>query len=420
MNVHSVYQYHQPKRKKHHTWPWVAAIIFICVAFLGFMKFSAGSEAPSNDTPKSDQQTTIDPEKNEPIAATSKVLFAGDVFWSRRMNTWAQASPLKEAYPFSGLSGFNRPDYDAWVGNMECPADPTVEPTTYQEEELLMFNCPASYLPELAKWFNIVSLANNHTDNHGLDSFQATRQELDKNNIQYFGHYDPSVTNEVCEVISLPAQTTLTDKSTGNGYLPIALCGYHGVFKIPSSDSIAVMKEYSQYMPVIAMPHMGTEYKPSADGLRTNIYRQMLDNGADAVLGGHPHWVQNSEAYKGKLIVYSLGNFIFDQQSNAEVTRSAAITVELKTPADIDKSQLATWLKIGEGCKKFADDCLEQIKQKNLNELPVTLTYGMTAGDSSNKLTKPASPDIAQSVAERLNWNNTASDLIPAGIPFSR
>ena len=95
------------------------------------------------------------------------------------MNTWAQASPLKEAYPFSGLSGFNRSDYDAWIGNMECPTDPNVQPTTHEEEELLMFNCPATYLPELAKWFNIVSLANNHTDNHGLNcSFSNTGTEL--------------------------------------------------------------------------------------------------------------------------------------------------------------------------------------------------------------------------------------------------
>lgn len=419
MNIRSVHQYnyHQPRRKSKA--PLLFALLALISVVLVAVFLTSYNNSGQQNSADQDKNQPVAAEQPKPVAASSKMLFAGDIFWSRRMNTWAQASPLKEAYPFSGLSGFNRSDYDAWIGNMECPTDPNVQPTAHEEEELLMFNCPATYLPELAKWFNIVSLANNHTDNHGLDSFQATRAELDKNNIQYFGHYDPAVTNEVCEMVSVPTKITLSDGSITTGSLPIAMCGHHGVFKIPLADSLAIIEEYSQYVPVIAMPHMGVEYKPSADTLRTNLYRQMIDKGADAVLGGHPHWVQNSEAYKDKLIVYSLGNFIFDQQSNAEVNRSAVITAQLDT-VDISQEQLAAWLQISEHCKEFADGCLEQIKQQRLSKLPASFTFGMTAGDSISQLTKPASPAVAKAVADRLNWDTTAAALKPLGVPFGQ
>jgi len=75
---------------------------------------------------------------------------------------------------------------------------------------------------------------------------------------------------------------------------------------------------------------MGKEYVATPDELKTSIYHSMIDQGADMGLGDHPHWVQTSEAYKGKPIFYSMGNFMFDQQDTTEVTRSAAIDVTLK------------------------------------------------------------------------------------------
>lgn len=355
-----------------------------------------------------------------PVGIESKLLFAGDIYWGRSMTKWSSESPLGTAYPFSGLSGFHKDEYHAWIGNLECPTVPGVTPTKQEEQVLLMFNCSTDYLPEFAKWFDIVSLANNHTDNQKASGFAATREQLNAHGIQYFGHYDPSVTTEVCEIVSLPVTVQLGSDQTKDGSLPVALCGYHGVFKVPSDESLAVMQAYAKYMPVIAMPHMGAEYKPSADSLRTNVYRKMIDKGADAVLGGHPHWVQNSEAYKGKLIAYSLGNFIFDQQFEADVMRGAIMTLDLSLDKDFDAKQLDAWLKLGPACKQFADTCLAEAEKQQLKHLPFELKWGMLASDSSNKLTKPASPDLTKAVADRLNWNQTASQLQPTGVPYPK
>jgi poly-gamma-glutamate synthesis protein (capsule biosynthesis protein) len=63
---------------------------------------------------------------------------------------------------------------------------------------------------------------------------------------------------------------------------------------------------------VIVIPHWGVEHEPRANSRQRRISRVLLDQGANAVIGGHPHVVQDYEIYKGKPIVYSLGNFVFD------------------------------------------------------------------------------------------------------------
>ena len=408
-----------PRAVGHHKRRVVQVSLFVVLllACLGVGLF-IGLPQPSK---KSESQTpkAAVAEPAVPRSITSKILFAGDIYWGRSMYEWSQASPLGYAYPFSGLSGFQRGHYDAWVGNLECPTVPGVTPTKQEERVLLKFNCDPAYLPEFAKWFDIVSLANNHTDNqNGVAGLDATRKELDKNKIQHFGHYDPEVLGEVCDVVSLPVTVELRDGSAKDGSLPAAFCGYHGVFRVPSTASLAVMQNYAKYMPVIAMPHMGVEYQARADSLRTNLFRKMIDNGADAVLAGHPHWVQNSESYNGKLIAYSLGNFIFDQQFEPDVMRGAVMTLELSLAKPGDDSQLAAWLELGSSCQAFADNCLEIAEKQNLKRLPFEFKWGMLASDSSGKLTKPADTDVSQAVANRLNWNQTATQLQPAGTPY--
>jgi len=405
--------------KKHPIFKWliISVVIIVGLSALAFA-LSLNNSAKAPDATSNARVTPVVTAPLE-VGLTSKIMFVGDIFWSRGVNTWSGASPLKEAYPFSRLSEFHRDQYDAWVGNMECPADPNVKSTIYQEDTLLQFNCPSTYLPELAKWFNIVSLANNHTDNQGADGFTATKKELDKNNIQYFGGPDPYVVEDACETVSMPVKIKLDDNSAKSGSLPFAMCGYDGVFKIPSEDSLAQIKTYSKYLPTIIYPHMGAEYQTTADQLRTNLYRKMIDYGADAVLGNHPHWTQNSEAYKGKLIVYSMGNFIFDQQDTKEVTRSAVITLDLSSGSSVNTSELSKWLSLGDECKAYADNCLDLASSENLTKLPLVFKFSMSASDDSNKLVKPADASITASVAQRLNWNTTANNLVPVGTPYT-
>ncbi len=65
---------------------------------------------------------------------------------------------------------------------------------------------------------------------------------------------------------------------------------------------------------VVATMHAGIEYTRRPHQPQIDFARAAIDNGADIVIGGHPHWIQTTEVYRGKYIFYSLGNFIFDQR----------------------------------------------------------------------------------------------------------
>lgn len=394
--------------RKHGRWSQVIiALLIVFVAAGGTVAFFA-YQSSQNKTPET--KTAVEKAPPKPVSVKANTLFVGDTYWGRYINDWATASPQKTAYPFSRLNEFNRESYDAWIANLECPTVAGFKQTSAQEDATLSFNCSPDYLPEAAKWFTAVSLANNHTDNRGAAGFTETKQQLDTNKIQYFGHYDPAVTEDACEVTALPVTVTYDDATTKHQRIPVALCGYNGVFKIPSAASIAEIEKYAALMPVIAMPHMGAEYQTAPDNLRIQTYRAMIDAGADMVIGNHPHWIQSTEAYKGKLIVYSIGNFIFDQQANKEVTRSAAINVVLNT-SNAASDQLTSWLKLGETCASFKDQCLQEATTQQLKELPIEYRYGVIGSSSANKITKPATEAETALILQRLNWTRTMSQL---------
>lgn len=397
--------------KKTNRWQWflwvILGLAFVSVAALIILwPMTQNLVAPSSSNSTEVLKIT------QPKSFSSNVLFTGNIYWGRYINDWSLLSPLKYQYPFSRLSEFNRDQYDAWISGLECPVVSGISMTSAEEDSVLQFNCSPDYLPEAAKWFTAVSLANNHTDNQGIEGFAETKQYLEENGIQYFGHYDPDVISDNCEVIGLPVTVKNDDDSITKGKLPVAMCGFHGVFKIPPEEAIAEMQKYSSYMPVIAMPHMGSEYKSTPDELKTAVYRSMIDNGADMVIGDHPHWIQTTESYNGHLILYSMGNFIFDQQDNAEVTRSAALNVLMSDNSDT-ANDLGAWLALGESCTAFKDSCLETAKAQNLKKLDISYKFGIVGSNDSEKINKPATPDQQASILQRLNWQSTLGGLQP-------
>ena len=76
---------------------------------------------------------------------------------------------------------------------------------------------------------------------------------------------------------------------------------------------------------VIVMPHWGTEYKTTSTENQKYLAYRWIDAGADMVIGGHPHVIEESEIYKDKYIYYSLGNYIFDQWFEEDVKNGLAV-----------------------------------------------------------------------------------------------
>ena len=80
---------------------------------------------------------------------------------------------------------------------------------------------------------------------------------------------------------------------------------------------------------VIPFMHWGLEHEPLASERQRQLARVMIDAGADAVVGGHPHVTQDVEQYRGKPIIYSLGNFVFDGFASADNNTGWLLRLEL-------------------------------------------------------------------------------------------
>lgn len=358
-------------------------------------------------TPAQQSHAAVSTRPADNYYTATKLMFVGDVFWGRQVQTKAAASPLKTQYISSGLDQQDRAGYDAWLANFECPITEHDVPYSLQVSSL-KFNCRPEYLPELSNWFTAVTLANNHMDNNGgLEGQQQTRQNLEKNGIQYAGTYDMSQTDDICEVIALPARSGPNNRAT---HMPVALCGYMYVVDARPTDlQLAQMEQYARVMPVIAMPHMGIEYRVTAEPEKVEAYRRMIDNGADMVIGAHPHVIQNSETWRGKLIAYSLGNFLFDQQS---LGRATTLGLGVGVQMNVDDAKAARiYNTAAADCASYKDSCL----QKLLVEFPagrprIDVKYSFTCYDETKGVPAKGN-DVVCKEAQRLATTDKLANL---------
>lgn len=376
--------------------------------------------------PSETEQSAVETKETPPdpkiTQFDAKYLFVGTTFWGRNTNKSSRASNLGVKYPFSQLSTLNRESYQAWIGGLECPV--TDAGHNYNEEDkIFKFNCDPDYLPEASKYFTAFLLGNNHAGNQGLAGMRTTRKYLDQNGIQYFGTpkrtaadtRDTEYRNDEadinnCAIVVLPVKATYDNKEVRDLSFPFGFCSAHGVYGVPGDDFQQNIKNYAAVVPTIAMPHMGVEYQKSHDQLRQNLYRRFIDYGVESVIADHPHTVQDSEAYKGKLIVYSVGNFMFDQTFNAEVPRSAAIEGNVTitaTGADLEK-----WNDLGEKCLKDKTTCFDKIVAAKLQKPTLKWSYNYHATTSAgNRITRLAGDADQASIGQRLNWANTTASL---------
>lgn len=350
----------------------------------------------------------IPEQKSVAVGLSSRIMMTGEVFWGRYARDTALANEQGYSYLFSGLSAFDKDKYDAWLAQLECPITSN-SLTSAEQEATLTFNCRPEFLDEAAKWFDVFSLATNHTDNMGGQAgLDETRVQLEEHGIQYYGHYENSVVDELCEIIALPVKINYIPASSSPAEFPVALCGYHNVFKLPTANELDVIKKYSKYFLTIISPHMGQEYVPAADEFKTDTFRAMIDRGADVVIGSHPHWVQNTEVYKGKLIMYSVGNFMFDQQQNNEVRRGVALDIGIEVK---DSKNINRWLSADLECSPFWDNCLERAESLGLEKPTFELTYKVIPSFNTNYVTTVAPEDVKSAVLQRLNWQQTLNQL---------
>ncbi len=238
---------------------------------------------------------------------TVRIAFVGDVMLADGPGRAIAAGRDPFAHVAERLS-----QADVRIGNLEC----VIAQGGHALDKPWTFRAHPRVLPVLKRHLDAVSIANNHVGDFGREAFAEMLGHLDASGIPHVGGGRD---------LSEAHRPLIIEK---NG-LRIALLAYDEFF--PRSfeagpdrpgnawsddeqvvDDIRRARTEHHADLVIPFMHWGSEGEPVANERQRQLARLMIDAGADAVVGAHPHVVQDAEVYRGRPIVYSLGNFVFD------------------------------------------------------------------------------------------------------------
>lgn len=266
-----------------------------------------------------------------PTPTETRLLFVGDMMLDRNVSARSRAAH-DLAYPFAKLPPGWLGSFDYTIGNLEGPVTLVRRPP----EKSIDFQFDPAVLPILRdQGFDAFSQANNHALDQGAQGYVDSVQMLRKQGFLVFGH-------QVQDGDIAMATTTIEGKR-------FVFVGWNTTDNPIDLEVAArvLRKARSQADWVIAFMHWGAEYQDRPLPSVQELSHWLIDHGVDVVIGGHPHWVQGLSRYQGRPIVYSLGNFIFDQDFSDKTMRGLAMElvfrndqVDLKPlPLRIDKSQ---------------------------------------------------------------------------------
>ncbi len=244
----------------------------------------------------------------------ARILFVGDMFFDRQIRT--VISDKGENYIFNCLHNYLK-EFDLVVGNLEGPV--TDNPSVSEGSEIgSPQNFVFTFPPLTAKLLyknnvNVVSLGNNHIGNFGGEGIASTHQYLDQAGIKYFGGVlgnEPILKKTVSGInFSFIGYNQFGGKSAGQVALDI------------KSEK---MRDENKNIKVVVFAHWGEEYTVPTEHMKQTA-KLFADSGADLIIGAHPHVIQESERVGETLVYYSLGNFIFDQYWNKEVSTGLGV-----------------------------------------------------------------------------------------------
>ena len=167
---------------------------------------------------------------------------------------------------------------------------------------------------------DVVLMANNHVYDYGKDAFLDTLTTLDSVGIPYVGagrNMSEAERPIIFTVNGIKIAYVAATRAEKTIYTPEAGKDTPGVLRTYDEthylNVIRNAKKNADY--VVASVHWGTEYLNNADSTQQKLAHEYIDAGADAVIGSHTHVLQGIEYYKNKPIMYSLGNFWFNNKT---------------------------------------------------------------------------------------------------------
>ena len=295
---------------------------------------------------------------------------------------------------------------DLTIANFEG----TLTDSDEREDKTFAFKAPASYASILTGGsVEAVNTANNHSHDYGEQSFDDTLAALDDAGIVHFGYDETAVMDVKGIKVGLVGIYELYDHLEREQQL---------------KDNIAKVKADGAQL-IVAIFHWGNETETVPDSNQTTLGRIAIDEGADLVCGHHPHVLQGIETYKGRNIVYSLGNFCFGGNSSPSDMDTMIYQQTFTIDADgVKKDNVTNIIPCSissaayDGYNNYqptpaeGDEATRILGKINERSSWISTAEGstFTAKYNSNNDSQSSSADTAASDSDIVDMNSSASD----------
>jgi poly-gamma-glutamate capsule biosynthesis protein CapA/YwtB (metallophosphatase superfamily) len=258
-------------------------------------------------------------------------------------------------WAWSGMDGLFRRD-DLTMVNLECPATDIVDP----EPKAFTFRCDPSALTVARRaGVDVVNQGNNHSYDHGpaglVDSLRTIRGAglaavgagVDRADALRAARFQ--IDGWTVAVVGIDQVLDPLDQVAGPNK-PGTAAGHDIRLALRAVRDAAASSDL-----VFVLIHWGVELEARPRPYQVRQAHRMVDAGADVIFGSHPHVLQPMEAYRGRPIFYSLGNFVWPRLSQA--LRTTAVAEVIVTPDGAIRGRVLPAEIVSDGHPALAPDC---------------------------------------------------------------
>ena len=308
------------------------------------------------------------------LPTKTSLLAVGDILLTRQVAAQIEKNGDSNL-PFNNLQTLLK-DADITFGNLECPLSENPNPI----REGLIFRCPTKYLAGLINaGFDVLSTANNHMLDQGIEGLEFTINHLLSQNILPVGtvlsdsmeldtNDGPVIERDGVKIGFLGY--SYTAKNDGGKSTHPQIASAYDLQKLQTD--IATLKTRSDV--VVVSMHAGTEYTRAPNQNQIDFAHAAIDAGANIVIGHHPHWIQPVEIYSPQpsspgdgegwgevetkrqgIIFYSLGNFVFDQMWSQETREGLMVKLNFENQ-ELKSAELLPVIIENYCCPRLAND----------------------------------------------------------------
>jgi poly-gamma-glutamate synthesis protein (capsule biosynthesis protein) len=274
-------------------------ILIVILALSGWMERSDALENPE----------TANPEANNDLTMT----MVGDIMMGRHVREVTER--YGEDFVFRNVEPFFK-NSDYVSGNYETPIL-TNDVDSYKavEKGIHLYSKPADLATVKNAGFDVLNLANNHSMDYSAKGLEDTISTFEANKLDFVG---AGRNSEEAKHISYKDADGIRIATVGftDVYVDGTQAGKNnpGILKAdPDLIFSTIQQAKANADLVVVNAHWGEEYDAQPSPRQEGLAKAMVDAGADIIIGHHPHVLQSYDVYKGSVIFYSLGNFIFDQ-----------------------------------------------------------------------------------------------------------